>query len=289
MKQIAYLCFFALSIFLSSCKKDNEIIIKNNSAPPDYTINNEVIDSYYNRIYITLIGRKPSNREADSVRAILLSSKIDMTSRVNLISKLQTYEKYYDRAYDVARAELLNNSDTNEIGIFITIFSQYLSMPTYSNSVNQLQYEITRLENMRKIPSKLKNETMSIETMYQTSINNYFYDQLNMGTENFVVSSFQYFLLRYPSADELEQAKKMVDGFSSFLFLKSGNTKDDYLDIFFESDYFKEGMSRYLYKKYLFKEPTTTKLFEMTNYYKQNQKFQSIQQYILSSDEYVFN
>lgn len=273
---------------LSSCKKDNEIIIKNNTAPPDYTISNEVIDSYYNRIYITLIGRKPSDREADSVKSILLSSKIDMNSRINLISKLQTYEQYYDRTYDIARAELLNNPDTNEIAVFISIFSQYLSMPTYSNSATQLQYEISRLENMRKIPSKLKNQSMSIESMYQTCIDNYFYDQLNMGTENFVVSSFQHFLLRYPSADELEKAKKMVDGFSSFLFLQSGKTKNDYLNIFFNSDNFKEGMSRYLYKKYLFKEPSTTKLYDMTNYYKQNQKYQLIQQYILSSDEYVF-
>lgn len=279
---------FLFIFILTSCKKDNEIIIKNNTAPPDYTISNEVIDSYYNRIYITLIGRKPSEREADSVRAILLSNKIDMNSRVNLISKLQTYEQYFDRTYDIARSELLNNPDTNEIGVFISIFSQYLSMPTYSNSAAQLQYEISRLENMRKIPSKLKNQTMSIESMYQTCIDNYFYDQLNMGTENFVVSSFQHFLLRYPSADELEKAKKMVDGFSSFLFLQSGKTKNDYLNIFFNSDNFKEGMSRYLYKKYLFKEPSTTTLYDMTNYYKQNQKYQLIQQYILSSDEYVF-
>lgn len=279
------LCF---AFMLIGCKKTKEVVVPNNSAPPDNTISNEVIDSYNNRLFITLLGRKATPSEADSVSNVLKNSQLSVTSRNQIISHLQSKPEYLNRVYEIARAELLNGLDTNDVGIFISIFNNYLSQPTYSNSISSIQYQIDRLTVMRGIPSNLKNGSMTIEQMYSSCINNHFYDQLNMGTENFVVSSFQNFLLRYPSVDELENGKRMVDGLSSFLFFKSGNTKDDYLSIFFDSENYREGTARILYKKYLFKEPTTTKLYDLTSYYNQTKNYKDIQKYILSSDEYVY-
>lgn len=277
-----------LSVLFFSCKKTKEVVIPDNTAPPDHTITNETIESYYNRLYITLLGRKPSATEADSVKQLLTAAQLSMASRDSLISHLQLQPEYFDRCYTIARTELLNGQDTNDIPIFIAIFNQYLTQPTYSLVATQLQNDINRLDTMRTIPVRLANHSMSIETMYKICINNYFYDQLNMGTENFVVSSFQHFLSRYPDTDELANGKLMVDGYPSNIFFQSGKTKDDYLLIFFSSDNYKEGVARDLYKRYLYKEPSTTKLYDLTQYYKQTQKYQAIQKQILSSDEYVF-
>jgi len=79
------------------------------------------------------------------------------------------------------------------------------------------------------------------------------------------------------------------DFFHLFYFRTNNyNTKDDYLSIFFDSENYREGIARILYKKYLFKEPTTTKLYDLTSYYNQTNNYKDIQKYILSSDEYVY-
>lgn len=280
--------FIMLSIIFASCKKTQEVVISDNTAPPDYTINNEVIESYYNRVYITLIGVKPLPHEADSIKQILTNAQLSINARENLVSTLQARTEYYKRLYINAKTDLLNGLDTSYITHFIEVFNSYLTIPTYSNNIAQIQNSINKLIDLRNVPVDLPNQTITIETMYKRCVDNYFYDELNMGSENFVVSTFQKFLLRYPSLNELENAKLMVDGFSSNLFFQSGTTKNDYLSIFFNSKNFREGMARYLYKRYLFKEPTTTKLYDLTQYYTNVQSYQLLQKKILTSDEYTF-
>ena len=280
--------FAFIVVVLASCKKTEEVIVPNNTAPPDNTISNEKIESYYNRLYITLLGRKPTPTEADSVRNILTNSQLSLSSRQDLIQGLQNKPEYLASLYTIARADLLNALDTSQITLFIAIFNAQLAQPTYSNVAAILQTEINRLTALRNIPVDLTNHTLTAEGMERRCIDNYFYDQLNMGTENFVVSSFQHFLLRYPSTEELSNGKLMVNGFASNLFFQSGTTKNDYMNIFFASDNFREGTARSLYKRYLFKEPSTTKLYDLTQYYKQHPDYQGLQREILSSDEYTF-
>ncbi len=108
-----------------------------------------------------------------------------------------------------------------------------------------------------------------------------------MGTENFVVSNFQHFFGRYPTQDELEKAKKMVDGLSSSLFFVPGSTKAEYLTIFFASDNFYEGQVYDLYKRYLFRKPTTEESAAQTEFFKASRNYQELQKNILTTNEYV--
>jgi hypothetical protein len=108
-----------------------------------------------------------------------------------------------------------------------------------------------------------------------------------MGTENFVRATYENFLFRYPTEYELEQAKTMVDGFNSILFLENGNSKDDFLDIFFDSDDYYESRARDLYNKYLFREPDSEEMVEGAILYKQSDDYKLLQKSILTMDEYV--
>ena len=56
------------------------------------------------------------------------------------------------------------------------------------------------------------------------------YDEINMGTENFVVSIFQNFFHRYPTAAELYSASNMVDGNQSTIFNTNGSSKKDFIE-----------------------------------------------------------
>ncbi len=57
------LFLFSLVLLIASgCKKD-EIIIDDNTAPPDSTISTLVIENYVTKCYISLLGREPFAQE----------------------------------------------------------------------------------------------------------------------------------------------------------------------------------------------------------------------------------
>ena len=98
---------------------------------------------------------------------------------------------------------------------------------------------------------------------------------------------FQHFLFRYPTVQELDDGREMVDGFQSIAFLQIGDSKEDYMDIFFASgDYF-EGQVRSLFLKYLFREPTSGELLPLVTAYRSNLDYFLLQAEILSLDEYI--
>ena len=108
-----------------------------------------------------------------------------------------------------------------------------------------------------------------------------------MGTENFVVSMFQNFLYRYPTAEELVQSKLIVDGFEGVVFLETGVVKDDFINIFFGCNNYFEGQVRDLYLKYLFREPTSVEMSDKASIYKNSLDYKALQKAILSMDEYA--
>jgi hypothetical protein len=278
-----------LVIMMSACKKKEfeNTYVEGNKPLPDYTVDPIKIESYYNRIYIELLGRKPNNSEATNATALLKNEHFNQSNRTSLIAQIQQSNEYRQRTYSNIKANLLNQLDTAQITLFIGIFTNALSQPQYANSIDLINYEIARLKRLQNIPKALEGDTLDIMEIYRRCVNNYFYDQLNMGTENFVVSTFQHFFDRYPAQQELEKGKKMVDGMSSDLFFEYGTTKNDYVQIIMRSDNFYEGQVRDLYRRYLFREPLTEEMFNESRFFKQDLNYKKLQQRILSSDEYA--
>jgi hypothetical protein len=278
-----------LIVLMSGCKKKEfeNVYVEGNKPLPDNTIDPIKIESYYNRLYIELLGRKPINAEALSAAELLKDENFNQTNRTTLIAQIQQSNEYRQRTYTNIKANLLNQLDTAQITLFIGIFKNALGLPEYANSIDLINYEIARLKRLQNIPNALEGDTIDIIEIYRRSINNYFYDQLNMGTENFVVSTFQHFFDRYPAQQELDKGKKMVDGMSSDLFFEFGTSKNDYVQIIMRSDNFYEGQVRDLYRKYLFREPSTEEMFNECRFFKQDLNYKKLQQRILSADDYA--
>ena len=159
--------------------------------------------------------------------------------------------------------------------------------PQYAPFYTQLQAEITKLEAVLAIPADLNAGTLDVIGMQKRLSFNRIYDNINMGTQNFVVSLFQNFLSRYPTEAEREAAERMVDGFSSIVFLEIGESKSDFVDIFFRSrDYF-EGQVRQMFVQNLFREPTSQELESLTITFRGDSDYQALQKHVLSMDEFV--
>jgi hypothetical protein len=286
MARVFGLVFFFI-VLVSSCKKDSEVIIGDNAPPPDGTISNVVKENYVNKSYISVLGRKPSSVELSAGISILNQHNLSVADRNLMLDNIFAASGYNQRMYDINVATLLNNLDTAQITQEIGLFAYLLTQPQYALQWQQIQVEKTKLELLKASVTDLNSGAISTIGLHKRCSNNFFYDQINMGTENFVISMFQNFLYRYPTEEELVQGKQIVDGFEGVLFLQTGTVKDDFVSIFFGSNNYFEGQVRDLYLKYLFREPTSVEMSAKASIYKSSLNYKSLQKEILSTDEYV--
>ena len=127
----------------------------------------------------------------------------------------------------------------------------------------------------------------NVVDVHHRCVNNILYDELNMGSFNYVVSIYQNFLHRYPTEYELENGIIMVDGEQSICFEQNGDSKNDFNSLFFEHNGYYEGQIISIYNKLLFRDPTTLEISELIQSFKQNKDYQSLQKRILTTDEFL--
>lgn len=277
-----------LSIALISCKKEAElVVIPNNQAPPDNTISSVVKESYVNKVYISVLGREPDATELSSGLNHINLHNLSDADREAFLTEVFAKPEYKEKLYETASIKLLNTFDTSAITEQIMLYQFLLTDSTYAPLFDIINTEMARLIELKAVPAQLANGTLNTIGMHRRLINNYFYDEINMGTENFVVSTFQHFMDRYPTGSELEQGKNMVNGLNAIVFLIQGNTKDNYMDIILNTTNYFESQVRELYLRYLFREPTSEEMVQFSAEYKASLDYIELQKSILSSDEYV--
>lgn len=287
LNKTGWLPFVLTLAILSSCTKHEEVLIPNNVPPPDSTLSSIVIETYVNKAYIGVLGRKPSDTEKTEGVTLLESGALSQASREAFIQSVLDKPEYYENLYKNYYTYLLVNFDTAEITQNIMLFQYLITQPQYADFVDALNYEIGRLETLQDVYYNLAAGTVSVPEMHKIMVNNFFYDQLNMGTENFVVSNFEHFLSRYPTDAELAEAKNIVDGLSGVLFFQIGTSKQDFLDIFFASEDYYGGQVKIVFNAYLFRQPTSEESSYYTTYYKNNGDYKSMLKKVLTTDQYV--
>jgi hypothetical protein len=223
----------------------------------------------------------------NSGTTILKKNNLSTANRTQFLDTVFKHPEYYDHLYNTVLTDLLNNLDTNEIINDIGIFQSLLLDSAYILSWNEIRYEIVRLDSMRTIPNELKSGAINTTEMQKRCINNYFYDQINMGAANFVISSFLHFLNRAPTTNELTQGENMVNGTPGTLFIQVGQSKPDYLIIFFSSLNYFEGEAVLLYNKYLFRNPTSVEMSNAATKSQSTLDYIQMQKDILSTNEYI--
>jgi len=284
-KSNLYALLIVISCFFIACEKEE--VISGNEAPPDQTVENVTISNYVNRVYVSVLGREATASEKDAGFNLLRQNNISVSSRSQFLDQVFSESEYKPHLYDFARVELLNNLDTAEITYWIYLFNLLLTDTAYAQVYDVIEHEIERLDTLQRVPSDLSNNIIDIEYLHRRCVNNYFYDQINMGSENFVVSCFQHFLNRYPTAEELSEGKKMVDGLPAILFLQSGQSKDDFINIFFTSLDYYEGLAINLYQRFLLRNPSSIEMGSASQAFDDTHDYVQMQKNILSTNEYI--
>lgn len=274
-------------IAATGCKKD-DIIIDDNTAPPDSTISTLILENYVAKCYISLLGRDPSNTEEADAVALLRGSNMSVASRNEMIDEILSYSEYRDKILEFNSIKLLNSAfDTTEIQTQIFIYNSLLNDPQYAQFYDLIIEVIDNLETLLATPIDFRNGTIGMQEMHRRLVYNDIYDQINMGSFNFVLSLFNNFLYRDPTSEEHDAGITMVDGFVAVVFYETGNSKEQFVEIFLNSDDYFEGQVRELYFKYLFREPTSEEQSYHAIRYRDSGNYDRLQKDILSLDEFA--
>tara|TARA_X000000368_G_C23029788_1_gene711958 strand:- start:1069 stop:1938 length:870 start_codon:yes stop_codon:yes gene_type:complete len=287
MKRSIYFLSICLLITCYSCKKDNLVYIEGNQIPPDKTIENITKENYVNKLYISALGRQATPSEFSNGLLILNKNNLSLENRKELVDTVLADNDYYNNEYSIIRGDLLNGLDTTEISKYIKRYKNTLLTTNDQNKIDRLTGYIERLYLMQDIITDLRSDSITFKDVHKRCVFNRFYDEINMGTENFVVSMYQNFFYRYPTSSELITSSNMVNGIQAILFFKAGQTKEEFIDLFLGSDEYYEGQIRLAYLRFVFREPTVIESTHMTGLYKVDLDYKSMQKRILISDEYV--
>lgn len=271
---------------LAGCAKE-EVIVPDNVPPPDGTIPTLVLENYVTKAYIGLLGRKPTEQEENVAVASLRNGNLNSNSRLAMLNGIMANAEYRWKVLEFNSYKLLNAYDTAAISNQIHMYDLLLANPTYQEYWPYFLAEKTRMEELQSIAFGFINGSHSIKDLRRALVNNNFYDQINMGTENFVVSTFNHFLYRNPTQSELENGKLMVDQLEGVLFGQTGTSKNQYLNALFASNDYHAGQVRELFVRYLFRVPTSEESAHFTGIYRNSGNFDHLQREILSLDEYV--
>jgi len=280
------LLFLFSVLVISSCTKIEDVIVEDNTLPPDNTIENTTIESYINKLYISVIGRESTDMEFSTDFDMLRSANLSQSSREIVIDGLLNKAEYYNNLFILESEHLLLGADTADINQRIHVLNVLLSTAHGLDSIYFTE-NLARMMKLQEVLPGLGNGTILNIEMHKRMVDNAFYDEINMGTENFVVSMFQNFINRYPTSFELQSGKTMVDGGNASIFLVSGNGKEDFINIFLESDEYFTGQTNILFNRYLFRYPTSEESINYSLDYINTQDYQLLQRRILSANEFI--
>jgi hypothetical protein len=279
--------FLVVILLINACTKSELETIGGNQAPPDTTISLNAYEDYVNKTYILVLGREPSVLELQKSVDSLKAHGLDVASRYRFLNTVFSLSDYKWRQAEKWRSQLLGSTDSLDIITQIAIIDFFLNDSTYIAFWPGLQLEQDRLDTLYDATAKYVSGSISIRKLQSHMLNNYFYDQINMGPDNFVISSFQHFLDRNPTLSEQIGGVSMVNGSNAVLFLQAGASKDDYLNIFFNSDDYFEGAVIRVYKDYLLRAPKSTEMSAAALKYKSTLDFESVQKDVLATDEFI--
>ncbi len=285
-------------LFFTACtEKENinqiehtNVIIDDNTAPPYDEVTTVQIQNYINKMYIDLIGREPLQQELEDDTDLLKTNNLSLVSRTQLLNQLMSNSLYFDRFFDVYSVAYLSGVGDQEIIGQMYLYGvqqeQAEQMGNYALA-QYLQIEIDKLNDLLNTRDDYENGNITINEFMQRFAYNYFYDQINMGSENFVLSCFENFLKRFPTDAEQTAGITMVDGFSSQLLFHDGSTKKEFIEIITTTPGFYEGLTIDIYQQLLARSPDSEEMNDATLLLSEDPDYQAIQQKVMVSAEYA--
>lgn len=298
------LCFAVIIfIFISfGCKKPEQEVFSNNIIPTYNGTPTLLVENYINRLYIDLIGREPTDAEMTNDVNILESANLSSESRTSLVNKLMlstdfvpgdtSYSHaYYQKFYNDNKDRFLEGAAEN---LIVNEYWMYRNNAVQDSlNGNLLAYELQMIEankvkNLFYSKTQLRLGNIDVVEMCRRMCFNSIYDEINMGSFNFIYSCFDNMLFRYPTIAEYTLCEPAVEAsIGGQLFGTIISNKAEFLNVLLQSQEYHEGMIRWVYMSLLSREPTSDERYTLVYDFVQNKDIKAVQKRILISYEYA--
>jgi hypothetical protein len=278
---------------IASCKK--ETVFSDNPIPPNPTVSTLLVEQYVNRCFVDLLGRGATGEELAQFVSALESDNFSITSRKSFISNLQNgddfKQQYLNKVYVDMKARYLDGLNEDEIQQEANFWlTQALQAQVLGDALayNVLMQEHSKIMSLLNMALYWENTSIDYATNAKSMMFNSLYDDLNMGTFNFVHATFDQNFYRYPTDEEYNQLYAPIEYNGPGIFFQQNVTnKSEMLDIMVNSTEFKEGLVRWFYRSYFIREPDAEERTEGMAFWTTHNDFNGFIQHILSDDEYA--
>jgi hypothetical protein len=292
-----FLAALLIAVAQTSCKKDpivqtihSDTTITGNQAPNYTGVPTLSIQLYVNKLYVDLLGREPNATELQTHTNSLITQNLSAAVRSQIVEQLLADSLYFGRLFDLTSADCTNGVGRTQINDMINLYTYVAYLDSLNGNTQYLfyyYYEIDRLTKLKTAGKDLFMNLIDINEFYRRFLDNYFYDQVNMGSENFVKAAFDDLFRRPPTEAELASGILMVDGGASSILLVDGSSKANFMEIVTHADAFYEGLARKTYLQMLLREPDSQELASAIILIKPAGDFKALQTQILISNEYA--
>lgn len=282
-----------LFIFVS-CSKDEivheNIIINGNTPPPQTGVSDIELNNYINNLYIDLFGRAPTDDELLDSKTQLKDNSYSKETRENIVSNMMESYEYYKNINVLTSQKMLVDVDSLTVQYTIDLYYSQIALAESTGDslyIFYLQYYLDKVEKLKDAPVELYQGDITISEYMRRFIDNEFYDEVNMGSENFVVSCYENLFKRQPTNDEQSDGIMMVDGISTEIFLQEGNSKTDFINIVSTVLEFYQGQVIEAYNTLLGRSPTSYEMNEYALQMMETGSFNQLKTEIFKSEEYA--
>ena len=273
-------------MLFASCKKEPEVI-SGNTAMADPTVSLTQIRQFVQKVYLATAGVTPSDSLMNEQIRILALSNCSRDARVAFVDKLMYSPEAMENYYAVKNEQLLDGPEAEDIENMIEDIRNEINDPANVVDVTRLSLELSRMEELRDARQEFKSGTINMVEVERRMTATRMFQWVNGSGETWVQAVFNFFLLRMPTDAELENASSMLYGSPGVLFLQTGTSDIDFLQIFFTSRSFYEGQVRELFRNNLYREPSSNELLEYTNDFSSHKNHLTTMRKIFLSNEYL--
>ena len=281
-------------VLLAGCRPE-EVFVDGNNVPNYSDVPTLRVEQYVNSVFIDMLGRAATEEERSLYVSQLESAGNSIAARKNFVSQLQnsssTSSEFFYKLYTDLKGRYLNSSTDASIQEEFTTLAYIAHYDSLQGNylVSQLEWiEANKVLAVLSIPENMQVNGLALNEACRIMMYNSIYDDLNMGTFNFVNASFDQNFFRFPTQSEFDNVYNSIEiNTSGVFFGQTISSKQDYLDVLIHSNEFFEGGVRWMYRSYLSRDASDNEVYVLLDVMKEDQGYLEVQQVIFSSDEYA--